>query len=128
MAVTRGDLFVSPSVDIRTKAELDSTSIESGLYICKESVTIKNLTSNRWTVTCLSTNTKNGLHCLTQIWTNVDSNTPRIFTRTSSLNSNTYSAFTSYANIDSEYPVDIVVGTSEPSPTQGVYKIFLDIS
>lgn len=128
MAVTRGDLFVSPSVDIRTKAELDSTSIESGLYICKESVTIKNLTSNRWTVTCLSTNTKNGLHCLTQIWTNVDSNTPRIFTRTSPLNSNTYSEFTSYANIDSEYPVDIVVGTSEPSPTQGVYKIFLDIS
>lgn len=128
MAVTRGDLFVSPSVDIRTKAELDSTSIESGLYICKESVTIKNLTSNRWSVTCLSTNAKNGLHCLTQIWTNVDSNTPRIFTRTSPLNSNTYSEFTSYANIDSDYPIDIVIGTTEPSPETGVYKIFLDIS
>lgn len=129
MAVARNNVYVSPSVDIKTKAELDSTTIESGLYVCKEEVTIKGVTSSEWTVTCLSTNIKDSLHCCTQIWTSVNLNkTPKLFSRTSSLGETTYSDFVSYASVNSDYPVEFVVGTAEPTPEDGVYKIFIDIS
>lgn len=126
MAVARNNIFVAPSVDIRSKEELDSTTIESGLYICKEEITIKGVTSSEWAVTCLSSNIKDGLHCFTQLWTSVNSSTPKVFSRTSSLGENTYSNFVSYASVDSDYPLEFIVGDTEPTAEEGIYKIFIN--
>lgn len=147
MAVAQGKYIVSPSSDIKTKAELDSIKIESGLYYCTESVTINaenelgssiGVTSSRWTVICISNEQADKLACFTQIW--IDSSTPRsmMFIRyaNSSLN-----AFTDFSMlVTSDYlrenavlnthtePVHIVVSDTQPTAETGITKIWIDTS
>lgn len=129
MAIARGDIFLAASSDKKMLSELNSTKIESGIYTCSESYTIGSLTSDKWTVICLSNETKENLHCYAQIWISVKTNStlPRMFTRTSAQGQTTYSNFQSYINCPTDEVVDLYIGGTQPQGETGVTKIFLDI-
>ena len=97
MAVSKGAVYVSPSMDIKTKDELNNVKIESGLYYCNDEITITALDalgsevseiSNRWTVICISNEYANILKCYTQIWINSSTKPNHVFIRTLESDSN----------------------------------------
>ena len=99
MAVAKNNILVAPSTDKKTLDQLDSVQIEAGLFYAKASKTINGVTADRWTVICISNETKLNLHCYTQIWipsvsgsTNIAAN--RVFIRTAAEESTSYTSFT----------------------------------
>lgn len=129
MAIAKKDIFVAPSVDMKFKDELDSVQIESGIFHCNEEITIGSITSSKWTVICMSNETKDGLQCYSQIWSTVLSNTsrPRLFLRTAAPGQTTYSAFSSFINCPTDEAVDVYIGGTAPEAENGVTKIFIDL-
>lgn len=129
MAVIKQTTLISPSADYRTKNELDSLELESGMYYCNESVTIGSVTSSLWTVFCVSNYDMRTLHCFTQIWipsatggTNLSDQ--HIFVRTSALESATYSSFTEFTGGNSG--PELVVSSTQPSLSgSGETKIWI---
>lgn len=147
MAVAQGKYFVAPSLDVKTKAELNSVSLEAGLYYCTESITVsatneqgssESVTSSRWTVTCISTEDASSVKCLTQIW--IDSASPRdkIFLRYANSDMSEYTDFSMLVTTDylknnvvlntHSEPVHVVVSNSQPSAETGITKIWIDTS
>ena len=146
MAVSRGATYVSPSVDIKTKAELDSTKIESGLYYCTEEITItatdalgSNVSeiSSRWTVICISTEYANSLKCYTQLWINSSTKPNHVFMRTLESDT-TYSDFSLLITTDylknsgvlngSTQPVELFVQSMSPGVKEGTTRIWIEHS
>lgn len=147
MAVSNGSIFVSPSYDKKTKAQLDNIKIESGLYYCSDSYTVSAVnefddgvavTSSRWTVICISTEKATDLTCLTQIW--IDSSTPQseMFIRYANSDKTGYTDFTmlittdylktnAVLNTHSE-PVHVIVSNTQPEAETGITKIWIDTS
>lgn len=146
MAVSRGDVYVSPSVDIKTKAELDSTKIESGLYYCTEEITITatdalgssiSEISSRWTVICISTEYANSLNCYTQIWINSSTKPNHVFIRTLESDSS-YSDFSLLVTADylknsgvlngGTQPIELFVQSMSPGVKEGTTRIWIEHS
>lgn len=137
MAVTQGAKLVAPSIDVKTKAELNSLSLEAGLYICKESVTILGTTSSNWSVVTVSNESLSSLKCYTQIWIPQTNTTPEhIFMRTS--NGTSYSSFTELAteayikkntiiNANTQQ-TKLVVSNTQPATETGKTIIWIDTS
>ena len=147
MAVAQGKVIIAPSSDVKTKAQLDSVNIESGLYYCSDSVTLTasnernanvSVTSDRWTVTCISTEHADSLACLTQIW--IDSANPqsKMFIRYANAAKSAYTAFdmiitsdylktNAVLNTHSE-PVQVVVSNTQPTAESGITKLWIDTS
>ena len=132
MAVIKDSTFAAPSTDKRSLTELDSVVIESGVYFCEESRTILNTTSDRWTVSCISTNTKDTLHCFTQIWipghTNTEQKNRRLFIRTAGATDPTYSTFSTFITSPTDSVVELYVGGTQPPVEAGITKIWFDLS
>lgn len=118
MAVIKQRTLISPSADLRSLVDLGSTSIESGIYYCTDSATIKSVTSSLWTVICVSNEDMGEVHCYSQIWipsSNGSSNLGKqsLYLRTSAAGSSTYSEWTEF--VSSSTPVSIEVATSQPA-------------
>lgn len=118
MAVIKQRTLISPSVDYRSKSDLDKIDVEAGLYVCDTALTINSVTSSLWTVICLSTSDMGELHCYTQIWiptTNGSTNLSKqsMFVRSSAYDATTYSGFTEFVSAASS--VDITVSSSQPA-------------
>lgn len=130
MAIAKKNVFVAPSVDKKLLSELNSTTIEAGIYHCSEQLTICGVTSNKWTVLVFSNETKDGLECYSQIWTTVLANSkkPRLFLRTSEEGSTSYSSFTSFVNCGTNTPIELYVGGSQPAAEAGITKVYIDLS
>lgn len=131
MAVAQGNIILAPSSDKKTKAELDSTSIESGLYYCTESVSICGYTNNRWAVTCISNELRGSLHCFAQIWMPYPSGSaqlarPYMFIRTSADGSTGYSGFS--AMIPSNLNFEMYIQSTKPPVEPGKTKVWIDTS
>lgn len=132
MAVAKGGLYVAPSYDTRSKTQLDSVVLESGLYQCSDSVTIDGITDTAWTVIAISNETQADIHCYSQIWIS-PSHPEKIFIRTSA-SGNTYSAYKTYldsANVaqnKTSTPVEIYVQTTQPTVESGKTKIWINPS
>lgn len=147
MAVAQGTKFVAPSVDSKTVAQLNSTQVEAGLFHCSESVTISALdmfdnevsvTSNRWTVICISDENAITPKCYTQIW--IDSNSVQsvMFIRYLTKDATAFTTFSMIAT--TEYlrektvlnthnePVHVVVSNTQPTAESGITKIWIDTS
>lgn len=137
MAVTHGATLVAPSIDTKTKAELNDIALEAGLYVCKESVTIMDTTSSNWSVVAISNENALSLKCFTQIWIPQTNTTPEVmFMRTS--NGTSYSPFTPIAteaylkknailNGNSQQ-TKVVVSNTRPTPQAGMNIVWIDTS
>lgn len=130
MAIARQGVFVAPSVDKKLLSELNSTQIEAGIYHCNEQFAIGSVVSDKWTVLVFSNETKDGLECLSQLWTTVLPNTdiPRMFLRTSAPGETTYSEFNSFINCHTDQAVDLYIGGEEPTAEDGITKIYIDLN
>lgn len=142
MALAKEGVFVTPSTDVRTLIELDSTELEAGLYYCNSSKTITaggiEVTSDTWTVMCISTINKSSMHCYMQLWvpvgTNISASDATVFVRYSATGSTTYSAFQALTNNShavqnaSGGDVRIVVSNTQPAAITGVTQIWIDTS
>lgn len=122
MAVSRGTFYVSPSMDIKTKDELNNVKIESGLYYCTDEITLTALnalgtevseTSSRWTILCLSNELADKLKCYTQIWINSSVKPVNMFIRTLK-DDTSYSDFSLLITSDSLKSMGILNGNSTP--------------
>lgn len=147
MALAQGGVFVTPSNDIKTKDELNSVKIPSGLYHCTESVTVnyldefgasKTLTSNLWTVICLSNISASILQCYTQIWICTACQTNDMFVRTLKTDGSGYTTFSKLVDIaylrdnavinTLSTPVELYVQSSSPGTKSGRTRVWIDTS
>lgn len=150
MAVTHGSVYVAPSVDIKTKAELDSISIDSGIYYSLDEISIVSALnvsgdafthkSSKWTVLCMSTQDATKVKCYTQIWIDSSSTPVQIFIRTLNANETAYNRFTKLSTADSlrnaeavinkvgSIPVELYAQSSSPGTKSGVTRIWIDTS
>lgn len=101
MAIARREVLISPSIDKRLLAELDSTKLEAGIYYTDQEFTIDKVTSSQWSVICTSNEIQTSIHCFSQIWIapaqyidGVLSQAQATFIRTAALGAETYSDFT----------------------------------
>lgn len=129
MAIAKGGVILAPSNDIRTKAELDSVTVEAGIFHVSEEVTINGVTSSKWTVLCFSNELQQSIQCYSQLWISVQQNLkPRLFIRTAIQGANDYSDFTSFVNCGTSSPVELYVGGTEPVAESGVTKLYIDLN
>lgn len=131
MAVVKDKVFVAPSTDIKTLEELDSLVIESGIFYCGEERDILGVTSDRWTVICLSNETQVGLRCYSQIWipshNNFNLPNRRLFIRTSGLTGSGYSDYSTFVSSATDSVVDMYFGGDEPEPERGITKVWYNL-
>lgn len=147
MAIANKGAIISPSNDIKTKEELNSIRIPSGLYYCTEDCTIvytkadgKNysLQSDLWAVTCLSDKNLNNLKCYMQIWVCVACQTNDMFIRTLTKDGLGFTDFSKVVNTEMlreqavvnthSEPVHVVVSNTQPTAESGITKIWIDTS
>lgn len=141
MAVTQGNIFVAPSTDIKTEAELNSTKLESGLFYCNKSKTITagsvSVTSDMWAVTCISNEDASTLHCFMQMWVPVQSSVGTkvtAFIRYSANGSTSYGAFRALLNDTQAIQnpaggdVRVVMSNTQPAAIANVTQIWIDTS
>lgn len=139
MAVSLQGTLVAPSTDYRSLNELDSVSIEAGLYYCDESRTITaggiSFTSDSWAVTCISSEERDTLHCFAQIWIPTAAGVGTDVTAFIRYAAPSAVAFGSYRAIlndqhavktDSASDVRIILSSTQPQPIQNATIIWLD--
>ena len=136
MSVIRDNVIVAPGVDTVTEAELNTTTIEPGIYTLASSKTINGQTSSRWTVICLANNSGSTPVCYTQIWVPSQNGQTgiRIYIRTINSAGNGYSAFatmtnsTDAVNNKTSYPTEIYIQSTQPTAVAGKNIIWIDTS
>lgn len=139
MAVIRDDIIVSPSVDIMSAVDLDSTTLEPGMYVLNASKTILGQTSTRWTVICLSNNDGTSPECYTQLWipaqNNLSGTDQAIYIRTIDTAGTGYGTFTAVGSSVSNAvenasgnPTEIYIQSVAPTAEAGKNKIWIDTS
>ena len=135
MAVIRNDVIVAPSVDTITLTEVDSVTIEPGIYKIDEARTINGYTSSNWNVICLSTNSGTNPICYTQIWIPAVPAEPiTMYIRSRNGQGTGYTNYTTMSNQSSavtnetSYPAEIYIQTAQPTPAAGKNIIWIDNS
>ena len=147
MAIAKDGVFIAPSTDIKTKNELNAVKIPSGVYHCTEQVSIsyldefgtsKSLSSNLWTVICISSNTATNLLCYTQIWICTACQTNDMFVRTLNTAANGYTTFSKMVDIaylrdnavinTLSTPVELYVQSTSPGVKSGRTRVWIDTS
>lgn len=138
MAVIRDNVIVAPSVDTMTELELNSTTIEPGIYTLATSKTINGQTSSRWTVICLASNSGSAPVCYSQIWIPAENNTAttasRMYVRVLDTAGTGYNGFATMVNDNdainnkTSYPTEIYIQNAQPTPVQGKNIIWIDTS
>lgn len=138
MALFKEDIQVAPSVDIATLTQLDSTSIESGIYYCTQQKTITagaiTIQSSKWSVICISSESRTSIHCYAQLWIPSETTTnPTAFIRYSA-SGNTWSDFSALLSNklgvqnSSADDIRLVVSNTQPSAISGVTQVWIDTS
>ena len=139
--------IILASTDIKTKNELNAVKIPSGVYYCNEQVAInyndefgtaKTLSSNLWTVICISSNGASSLKCYTQIWICTACQTNDMFVRTLNTAANGYTTFSKLVDINYlrdnavintlSTPVELYVQSSSPGTKSGRTRVWIDTS
>lgn len=144
MAVIKNDTIVSPSVNtITTVSDLDSTTLEPGIYILSVAKTINGFNSSRWTVICLANELASDPVCYSQIWvpaaiTGTTPENQNIYVRTIAAGGSGYGAFSTLVNADylannacinkSALPVELYVQPTQPPVAQGKNIVWIDTS
>lgn len=147
MALAKEGVMIAPSTDGKTQAELNSVKLQSGMYNCMDQVEIsytdefgksQKLSSNLWTVFCISSNNLSNLLCYTQIWVCTACQTNDIFVRTLKTDATGYTEFSKL--VDMQYlkdnivinthtePVHVVVSNTQPTAEAGITKLWIDTS
>lgn len=144
MAVTKLNTFVAPSMDVRSKDDLDSIQIESGMYYCSESITLNTtdidgetiqVTSSNWSILCISNEDATNLICRTQFW--IDNVSNKVLVRTIKPTMDAYNNFRLlvYADELQEHvinkatnPTEIYIQATSPGVQSGVNRIWINDS
>lgn len=138
MSVIRDNVIVAPGVDTVTEAELNTTTIEPGIYTLAANKTINGQASSRWTVICLANNSGSTPVCYSQIWipsqNNVAQKASRIYVRVINSAGTGYNGFATMVN-DSDavnnktsYPTEIYIQSTQPTAVAGKNIIWIDTS
>lgn len=138
MALFKENTLIAPSADVRTQQELDSTTIEAGLYYCLNTITISagavSIQADKWSVICISSETKTTLHCYAQLWIPSDNTSnPTIFIRYSSGGSTWGGWHVLMSNMlgvqnGTAGDVRLVISNTQPSAISGVTQVWIDTS
>lgn len=147
MAIASSGVFVAPSIDIKTPSELNSIFIPAGMYYCNQSNTIVykdefdsnlSLTSDLWSVVCISKKEANTLKCYAQIWICVACQTNDMFIRTLNTAGTGYTAFSKLVDIaylknnavinTLSTPVELYVQSTSPGVKSGRTRVWIDTS
>lgn len=147
MAIAHSGVFVAPSIDVKSKNELNSIKIPAGLYYCKDSCEITyldefdtnlSLKSDFWTVICISDKEAASTKCYTQIWICTACQTNDMFVRTLNTAGTGFTKFSKLVDIaylknnavinTLSTPVELYVQSSSPGTKSGRTRIWIDTS
>ena len=143
MALIKNGAIVSPTVDTLPVADMESVTLEPGLYYVTGSKTIDSQTESIWNVTCIGTITASNPVCYMQVWVPASSSgltqaNQNMYVRTINSAGTGYGSFTTFVN--KEYlntngainktgnPLEIYAQNTQPSATAGKTIIWIDTS